>query len=59
LACFGKNFHQIWTEIFDGTPLDETQIIYANKLTDSLKNLLVKKRPNKEALRLPPPPPSS
>jgi hypothetical protein len=44
LARFGTNFHQIWTEIFDGTPLDSTNIIYANRLTHSLKQLLVKKK---------------
>jgi hypothetical protein len=57
LARFGTNFHQVWTEVFDGTPLDDTRIIYANRLTDNLKQLLVKKRPNKQILRLPPPAP--
>ena len=54
LARFGTNFHQIWNEVFDGTPLDSTHIIYANRLTDSLKQMLVKKRPNKQVLRLHP-----
>jgi hypothetical protein len=48
LARFGNNFHQIWTEIFEGTPLDDTNIIYANRLTKILKQLLVKKDPIKE-----------
>jgi hypothetical protein len=47
LAHFGSHFHQIWQEVFEGTPLDDIQIIYANRLTDSLKHLFVKKRPNK------------
>ncbi|CAF4763576.1 unnamed protein product, partial [Rotaria sp. Silwood2] len=54
LARFGTNFHQIWNEIFEGTPLDNTHIVYANRLTDSLKQLLVKKRPSKQVLKLPP-----
>jgi hypothetical protein len=47
LARFGTNFYQLWTEVFEGTPLDNTHIIYANRLANSLKQLLVKKRPNK------------
>ncbi|CAF3363065.1 unnamed protein product [Rotaria sp. Silwood2] len=54
LARFDTNFHQIWNEIFEGTPLDNTHIVYANRLTDSLKQLLVKKRPSKQVLKLPP-----
>lgn len=54
LANFGSHFHQIWQEIFEGTPLDDIPITYANRLTDSLKHLLVKKRPDKAATKLPP-----
>jgi hypothetical protein len=53
LAHFGPRFHQIWQEIFEGTPLDDISVIYAHRLTDSLKHLLVKKRPNKESIKLP------
>ncbi|CAF3958434.1 unnamed protein product [Rotaria magnacalcarata] len=49
---FGARFHQIWQEIFEGTPLDNIPVIYANRVTDSLRHLLVKKRPSKEAIRL-------
>ena len=52
LEKFGAKFHQIWQEIFEGTPLDDVPIIYANRVTDSLRHLLVKKRPSKEAIRL-------
>jgi len=55
LAHFGSHFHQIWQEIFEGTPLDDIPVIYANRLTDSLKHLFVKKRPNKQITKLPPP----
>ncbi|CAF4556945.1 unnamed protein product [Rotaria sp. Silwood2] len=52
LARFGTTFHKIWKEIFQETPLDSTRIIYANRLTSNLKQLLVKKRPNKNILKL-------
>jgi hypothetical protein len=28
LAWFGTNLHQLWIEVFEGTPLDNTHIIY-------------------------------
>jgi len=52
LVNFGSHFHQIWQEIFEGTPLDDIPVIYANRLTDSLKRILVQKKPSKEAIRL-------
>jgi hypothetical protein len=52
LAGFGSHFHQIWQEIFEGTPLDDIPVIYANRLTDSLRHLLVKKRPSRQAIQL-------
>jgi len=55
LARFGNSFHQIWKDVFEGTPLDDTNVIYANRLTKNLKQLLVKKRPDKRILRLPTP----
>ncbi len=42
-AHFGSHFHQIRQEIFEDTPLDDILVNYANRLTDSLKHLLVKK----------------
>jgi hypothetical protein len=52
LAHFGSHFHQIWQEIFEGTPLDDIPVMYANRLTDSLKHLLVQKKPDKRSIRL-------
>ena len=52
LAHFGSRFHQIWQEMFENTPLDDTPVMYANRLSDSLKHLLIKKRPNKETIKL-------
>jgi hypothetical protein len=52
LANFGSRFHLIWQEIFEGTPLDDIPVTYANRLTDSLKHLLLRKRPDKEAIKL-------
>ncbi|CAM4790884.1 unnamed protein product [Rotaria magnacalcarata] len=52
LINFGSHFHHIWQEIFEGTPLDDIPVIYANRLTDSLKHILVQKKPSKEAIKL-------
>ena len=52
LARFGSWFHQIWQEIFEGKPLDDIPVTYAHRLTDSLKHLLVREKPIKEAIRL-------
>jgi hypothetical protein len=48
LAHFNFHFHQIWREIFEGTSLDDIPVIYASRLTDNLKHLLVKKKPDKK-----------
>ena len=56
LAQFGSHFHQIWQEVFEGTPLDDIPVIYANRLTSNLKHLLVKKKPNRNAITLLPSP---
>ena len=53
LAHFGSHFHQIWQEIFEGTPLDDIQVMYANRLTDTLKYLLVHKKSSKELIKPP------
>ncbi|CAM2729028.1 unnamed protein product, partial [Rotaria socialis] len=52
LAHFGSRFHQIWQEIFEDTPLDDIPVMYANRVSDSLRHLSVKKRPSKEAIKL-------
>jgi hypothetical protein len=52
LTHFGARFHQIWQEIFEGTPLDDIPVMYANRLTDSLKHILVQKKPSKQAIKL-------
>jgi hypothetical protein len=52
LAHFGAHFHQIWEEIFEGTPLDDIPVMYANRLTSNLKQLLVQKKPTKAAIKL-------
>lgn len=52
LINFGSHFHHIWQEIFEGTPIDDIPVIYANRLADSLKHILVQKKPKKEAIRL-------
>lgn len=52
LQNFGARFHQLWQEIFEGTPLNDIPVMYANRLTDSLRHLLIKKRPSKEAIKL-------
>jgi len=46
LARFGQNFHEIWSEFFEETPLNDTKAIYAYQNTENLKQLLVKKKPN-------------
>ena len=51
LARFGSRFHQIWQEIFEETPLSDIPVIFAHKLTDSLKNILVHKKPSKAAIK--------
>ena len=51
LARFGSRFHQIWQEIFEETPLSDIPVIFAHKLTDNLKNILVHKKPPKSAIK--------
>lgn len=48
LARFGMNFHEIWNEIFSETPFNDKRVIYANRTTENLKQMLVKKRPKME-----------
>ena len=51
LARFGSRFHQIWQEIFEDTPLSDIPVIFAHRLTDNLKNILVHKKPSKAAIK--------
>jgi hypothetical protein len=51
LALFGSRFHQIWQEIFVDTPLRDISVIFAHRLTDNLKSILVHKKPPKEAIK--------
>ena len=51
LARFGARFHQIWQEIFEETPLSDISVVFAHRLTDNLKNILVHKKPSKEIVR--------
>ena len=51
LALFGSRFHQIWHEIFEDTPLSDIPVIFAHRLTDNLKSILVHKKPPKAAIK--------
>lgn len=51
LARFGSKFHQIWQEIFEETPLSDISVIFAHRLTDNLKNILVHKKPSKTVIK--------
>ena len=51
LACFGSRFHSLWQEIFEETPLSDISVIFAHRLTDNLKNILVHKKPSKTAIK--------
>ena len=51
LARFGSKFHQIWQEIFEDTPLNDISVIFAHRLTDNLKNILVLKTPSKHVIK--------
>lgn len=51
LARFGARFHQIWQEIFEETPLSDISVIFAHRLTDNLKNILVHKKPSKKVIK--------
>jgi len=51
LARFGSKFHSLWQEIFEETPLSDISVIFAHRLTDNLKNILVHKKPSKDVIR--------
>src|SRR6185437_3334632 len=51
LARFGSKFHQILQEIFEETPLSDISVIFAHRLTDNLKNILVHKKPSKTVIK--------
>lgn len=51
LAQFGAKFHQVWQEIFEETPLSNIPVIFAYRLADNLKNILVHKKPNKNLIK--------
>ena len=51
LARFGAKFHQIWEEIFEGTPLSDIPVVFAHRLTDNLKSILVHKKPPKAMIK--------
>ena len=51
LAQFGAKFHQVWQEIFEETPLSDIPVIFAYRLADNLKNILVHKKPNKNLIK--------
>ncbi len=52
LAQFGAKFHQIWHEIFEGTPLEDIPVTYAHRLTDNLSRILIHKKPPKSVINL-------
>jgi hypothetical protein len=52
LAQFGAKFHQIWDEIFEGTPLGDIPVTYAHRLTDNLSRILINKKPPKSVINL-------
>ena len=51
LARFGSKFHQVWQEIFEETPLSDIPVIFAYRLTDNLKSILVHKKPSKHLIK--------
>ena len=51
LARFGARFHSLWQEIFEETPLSDISVIFAHRLTDNLKNILVHKKPSKAVIK--------
>jgi hypothetical protein len=51
LAFFGAKFHSLWQEIFEQTPLSDISVIFAHRLTDNLKNILVHKKPSKKVIK--------
>jgi hypothetical protein len=51
LAQFGAKFHQIWQEIFEETPLNDIPVIFAYRLADNLKSILIHKKPSKNLIK--------
>jgi hypothetical protein len=51
LAQFGAKFHSLWKEIFEETPLNDISVIFAHRLTDNLKKILVHKKPSKTVIK--------
>ncbi|CAF1058813.1 unnamed protein product [Adineta steineri] len=51
LSSFGAKFHSLWNEILEHTPLSDISVIFAHKLTDNLKNILVHKKPSKSVVK--------
>ena len=51
LARFGSKFHQVWQEIFEETPLSDIPVIFAYRLADNLKSILVHKKPSKHLIK--------
>ena len=51
LAQFGAKFHSLWREIFEETPLSDISVIFAHRLTDNLKKILVHKKPSKSVIK--------
>lgn len=51
LAQFGAKFHSLWQEIFEETPLSDISVIFAHRLTDNLKKILVHKKPSKKIIQ--------
>jgi hypothetical protein len=51
LVRFRARFHSLWQEIFEETPLSDISVIFAHRLTDNLKNILVHKKPSKTVIK--------
>lgn len=51
LAQFGAKFHVLWKEIFEETPLSDISVIFAHRLADNLKKILVHKKPSKTVIK--------
>ena len=51
LARFGSKFHQVWQEIFKETPLSDIPVIFAYRLADNLKSILVHKKLRKHLFK--------
>ena len=51
LARFGSKFHQVWQEIFEETPLSDIPVIFAYRLADNIKSIVVHKKPSKHLIK--------